>query len=590
MSAGLRPGAAPEPWLEIIDAPSPLLLLAPHGGRAGRASRATPNPKINDLHTAEITRELARRLRACALINSGMDRNHLDCNRISQLAERAPWLLDLIAARVARMAAEYGHATVLLIHGWNIIEPRVDFGVGARASAGELRAAGSAHLSASDDFINGPLRMLAARLRAAGIQPTFGMRYPAGGIHNLVQAFTARRRGAPIDALDELAAIAATGSVDAAQLELSVAVRMPGPLRERAIDAIVATLDGSAASRESPASPLIINRMPRARPAAPRHPASAAAPALPARIGIEFFDPDGVIGAIASFDIGPGGAGARIMLLIGQRRAVLFTAEGKPVREEGRIALGPLALTVERSELMLEFRGPAVVVPDSASYVSIERALASARLDPSLEISARMKPREGDPQSLLADFAAPGQNRSAASFGILEGDITSEGVRWPVRAVARAGLSLSGSGPQRFRSRRMIWACFDDGALPAAVELRAIASDVAPDYRSARVLDGAEWHDGEVGAIDIDAAGVDLPPGRIGATLTSGDGDAREISGEMASFVLLSRPGPERHRIYTALGFANFRMDERTGAGMFEYSRVLETSVAAGPAADSESD
>src|ERR1700741_4075703 len=91
----------PPEWLEIIRGDAPILLIAPHGGSAGPAARATLHPKVNDLETAAITRELAARLDAVALINSGMDRNELDCNRVSQLVERDPRLLAMIAEEVS---------------------------------------------------------------------------------------------------------------------------------------------------------------------------------------------------------------------------------------------------------------------------------------------------------------------------------------------------------------------------------------------------------------------------------------------------------------------------------------------------------
>ena len=76
--------AVSAPWLEIIDGDAPILLIAPHGGRAGPASRSLLNPKVNDLHTAAITRELATLLHAPALINASMDRNYLDLNRLKR--------------------------------------------------------------------------------------------------------------------------------------------------------------------------------------------------------------------------------------------------------------------------------------------------------------------------------------------------------------------------------------------------------------------------------------------------------------------------------------------------------------------------
>ena len=205
----------PAEWLEVIEGVGPILLIAPHGGRAGAASRSTLHPKVNDLETAAITRDLAQRLGATALINAGMDRNEIDCNRLSQLGGRAPWMLDLIAQCAQQMIERHGHATVLLIHGWNVIEPRIDFGLGLREANGRLRPPADAHVSASDGFINGPVAALSARLGAAGITPTFGLRYPGGASQNLLQAFTQRHAASEIEALRQLAGLAARGAIDA---------------------------------------------------------------------------------------------------------------------------------------------------------------------------------------------------------------------------------------------------------------------------------------------------------------------------------------------------------------------------------------
>src|SRR5581483_3332886 len=160
-------------WLKVIEGNAPILLIAPHGGRAGAAARARLHPRINDLHTAEITHELARRLDAHALINGAMDRNLLDCNRVEEIARKAPWMLARMAELVARIAAEHRRVLILVVHGWNVVQPRIDFGLGARFRAGRLQPVSSAHITASDHFINGPLAELCLRLQANGILPTF---------------------------------------------------------------------------------------------------------------------------------------------------------------------------------------------------------------------------------------------------------------------------------------------------------------------------------------------------------------------------------------------------------------------------------
>ena len=178
--AAARPAlAAQADWLELIEGDAPILLIAPHGGRAGPAARATLHPKVNDLETAEITRDLAARINGHALINFAMDRNEIDCNRLPQVASRAPWLLDLIADRVSTIIQRHGRATVLLIHGWNVIEPRVDLGLGLRDRAGRLHPPAGAHISACDDFIHGPVAALANGLRAAGICQPLACAIPA---------------------------------------------------------------------------------------------------------------------------------------------------------------------------------------------------------------------------------------------------------------------------------------------------------------------------------------------------------------------------------------------------------------------------
>jgi hypothetical protein len=568
-----------EPWIETIDGRAPILLIAPHGGRAGSASRARLNPKVNDLHTAEITRELARRLDAPAIINAAMDRNQLDCNRLPQLIADAPWLLELIAQKLESLVSANRRVAVLLIHGWNIIEPRIDFGLGLRRFGMELRPPGGARVSASDEFINGTLAALAERLRVCGISASHGMRYPAGGAHNLLQAFTARHRESPNPALSKIASISAHGTVDAAQLELSVAVRMPGDLRKHSIDAIA-----HAFSNHRPAAPaararetLTVVRTHASRPAAPR----AAPVAPPSRVGIEFFDPVVRIGAMASFDLGPGGFGARIMMLLGRRRVALFTGEGAVGRTNGTLSLGPLSLAARDGGLDLRFAGPAVIVPDGAAYLSIERALSDGQLDPSMEVRAHLALAPGSIDFAEAFATLGGAEQPASppsSFGAVEGAVKVGGATTAINAVARAGLSFTGIGPQQFESRRMMWACFAGGAGAHALELRSVTVDGGGEQRSGRLLGTSGWSDCEVSRVEIDAPAIDAPPVSVAARVTHPqDGRVASLIGHVESFIPLSRPGPGQTRIYTALGFATFILGEQRGAGMFEFSRRSDT-------------
>ena len=564
---------APEPWLEVVEGASPILLIAPHGGRAGEAAHSTLHPKVNDLHTADITRELAERLDASALINSAMDRNLIDCNRIPQLAKRAPWLLEIIADRLAAIIDRFGHATVLLVHGWNIIEPRIDLGLGVRRHGHELRPVGAAHVSATDEFIHGPLDALATRLRDAGIAATFGMRYPAGGIHNLVQAFTERHRESDISPLGRISAISAKGLVNTAQLELSVSVRLPGVLRDRCIAAIVDTF--SPEPRLAPPNPpLSVIRTPR--PAVRR-----TAPAAPLRVGVEFYDAASRVGAMASFDLGTPGFGARIMMIVGERRVILCTCEGTTKRDSDRLSLGPLSLSLHGDSLALDYNGPAVVVPDGSTYLSIERALATGILDPSARVSLRM-PLAGafDPAVLFSDSASTPSRNTAPLFSLASGEATLEGRTHSLRASTRAGVSFTGLGSQTFSERRMLWAMFDDtdGDLDA-VELRRIDGGEGSRHESVRIFSGGDSYTPALETLEIETLGAEMPPHRLEAATSLDDGDRLHLVGSSAAFVPLSRPGPNGSRIYTSLGFGTFTSRNGPASGMFEYSRRVEPAA-----------
>ena len=511
----------PADWLELIDGTAPLLLIAPHGGRAGPASRATLHPKVNDLETAAITRELADRTGASALINFAMDRNELDCNRLTQVASRAPWLLDLIADRVAAIVERHGRATVLLIHGWNVIEPRVDLGLGLRERAGRLHPPAGAHISAADAFIHGPVAALSRGLHAHGIIPTFGLRYPGGGSQNLLQAFTARHAASPLASLQRLAALSERGLIDALQLEMSVAVRLAGELRQRNLDTLSAIFAGPPHHPDHHLAPPhahtpipVVRSAPPPPPPSAKAKTAAASPAPPARVGLEFFDPVAGVGAMASFDFGANAAGGRIMVLFDGYRAALFTGEGKPAREGTRIRLGPLELDADPRHGRLDYRGTAVVVNDGAAYLSVEHALAEGRLDHAMELSATLDfPTDdsADPDLLAAhlarvlagDVAEDYRAVPAAAYGRLRGSIVIEGQRRELNAIARLGFSFTGLSPQQFVTRRMLWACFP-GEPDHALEARLLTFDSAPAYRTCSLLDGNVWHQGELESLTLD--------------------------------------------------------------------------------------
>jgi hypothetical protein len=298
------------------------------------------------------------------------------------------------------------------------------------------------------------------------------------------------------------------------------------------------------------------------------------------RVGIEFYDPNERIGAMASFDVGMGGIGARIMVLFEQNRVGLFTAEGRPARSESDVRHGPLSLTRDGNSLLLEFRGPAVIVPDATAYLSIERALASGRLDGSMEVSVRLELPDGEfdfARILTPDHAANASPNGSAAFGRAAGVVRINGAERQIGGYARAGVSFTGLGPQNFVARRMIWACFEDDDAPAALEVRSITTGDSAPLQTARAMLSDEWQSCELRELVIDSDSVEEPPHSVAATIAYPDGGIFTFDGRAECFIPLSRPGPDQSRIYTALGFASFKSGEKCGAGMFEYSRRADS-------------
>jgi hypothetical protein len=573
-------------WLQARDGDAPVLLIAPHGGHAGPATRAMLNPKVNDLHTADITRELAQRLGAGAIINAGMDRNRFDLNRLSQVMSEASWLLELIATRLERIVERNGRAVVLLIHGWNVIEPRVDVGIGVKSADGTLLPACGAHVSASDGFVNGPLLDFVHALRRSDIEATFGLRYPGAGANNLLQAFTRRHASSPIGALTRLAALNVRGALEAVQLELSVALRMPGRFRADTIAAITesfARCDPAAAiSRTSrvgrPERIEIIRTVEAPSPARRRGVRQPSAG--PLRVGLEFYDSSTQMGTMASFDIGSGAAGARVMAVAGRERIALFTAEGRVARTAHSLTLGQLALRLEGGRLRFDFAGPAVVVQDGTAYLSVENALAKAELHDAMELHVEFEPwpvggasAQPRTETLVERITRP-ELSGDGIFGRVTGHCSIAGAAHRVDAVGRLGRSFVGIGNGAFNERRMIWAAFHDDVSPRAVEARFITDDECAAKMSARVLDRERWTDANLERLKLTPAAPRRPPRRISALLRSpNDGHAVAINGEVLSFAMLSRPGPAQSRIITSLGFARFSIGDLHSAGMFECSR-----------------
>ena len=359
--------AASAPWLEIIDGDAPILLIAPHGGRAGQATRSLLNPKVNDLHTAAITRELSDASR-CARADQRGDGSQPSRPQPAFAGQRER---AVVSGNDPRAAARHRRAP------WSCDDagrPRMEChpgarrsGLGLRRHGDQLRPPGAARVSASDAFIHGSTRQPrhATRVRMES-SPASGCAIPAAARkiccrHSPIDISRARSRrcanyprwprairstrcnwsfrsqcGCPVNCADD-------ASRASARYSMLRRNRMRHLERDGNLTVVrTPTPKASAAAKT-----------------ASTHPRCRRASASSCSIH------SAKIGAMASFDLGAGGVGARIMMLLSGGRVALFTGEGKPRREGNRLSLGPLALESQNGEMVLSFHGHAVIVPDA---------------------------------------------------------------------------------------------------------------------------------------------------------------------------------------------------------------------------------
>ena len=379
--------------LTVLPGDGPLVLVAPHGGRrdAERRPWAGGHLRMNDLHTASLTAELAALAGVPALINAEHDRNDVDLNRVSEANEHAPWFLERLAQLLDTAVRRHGRATLLALHGWNVVQPVVDLGLGC-LPGGNPYAVGRA-AAVSPAFAASTLPCRVAACRARGIAATVGARYPARQRENLVQLFTRRyaEDGRPL--VRAFAALAPL--VDAVQLELGIALRWPGRWRAHLVAACAEALPALLAAPHPESEP----------------PGGAVdaepAPPLPRRL--EFTSP--ALSGLVGLDAGRTG---RLLLFPAGGGLVLFTGE-----RLGRTAGG---LRVERSAsggLDLRYDGPLLRFPDTTPFLDLETGLARAELVEG-EIELRFSPRH-----------APDDT---AEFGTVTGSVALDDVREPVTA------------------------------------------------------------------------------------------------------------------------------------------------------------
>ena len=424
-------------WLAVHPGRRPLLLFAPHGGRR-HAPRQPGRHKVNDLHTAELTRELASRWDATAIVNDTRDRNELDLNRISDVRRQAPWLPRLLADVLASMVEEHGSATLLVVHGWNAVQTVCDVGMGVVERDGRCIVATGGGCTASERFIASKVRALQTRARSADITVTIGARYPAAHPNNLLQLFTAAHLDDDDAAVRTLARLAGAGQVAAAQLELGIPLRWPGRFRTAFMAALtdVFTAEGGAVaatgSRVQDGAPGATDhgddvdaptaaRTPAAR-GGDTHGSAPAAAAIHSR-GLQFVTGD-LLGFTGIDANGPRTTGGRLLLSPDANTLALFTGEladrhGLPWTVP-RLRYTDAAAGAWR----VRYAGPLLSFPTLTPFLDLEQGLARGKL---IEAAVELEFTPAEPLT-----------HAVRRFGSVAGTIRLGDARWEVSAGAVA--------------------------------------------------------------------------------------------------------------------------------------------------------
>jgi len=527
------------PWCRRIAGDGSTLVVAPHGGLCGRdlVAPGAGGLRGNDLYTDEIAGALADRLGGSLIVNAAVDRNDLDLNRISEVAERAPWFLELLQAELERILARHPVAQLLVVHGWHVVDPRCDLGIGMRLTAGDDAAAHAARLTVSPAYAAGALEQLRDVGAAHGIRATFGERWPAAHRNNVMQLFRRGRRSGEEGPRHPLAALASAGRVEAVQVELGAPLRWPGPWRERFLLTAEAAFGGAsrASVREAGA------------PATDAVDRPASAGAAPVAVALQALDTAaGEHGLGVVVGLGPMSRdelGARLLLLPGGQRLLLFTGHER-IGRRAPGSVGGLAVRACDDGFAVRFRGPVLDVPDACRYFRNEGAQREATVV-ELELELRFAAHDGGSYGRVEGVArlAGGESWKVGTHGFTD----------PVLARGAA------SAARRVR----LTASFGAG-LGVAATLAASSAESSVQCLTHGAATTHAMHGG--------CALPTIEPGRLPAPFVIDSVDGPRVTCTPRSHVTILRPAGEGAFTRVTFGAASCTLsDGRDGGGFYEH-------------------
>lgn len=379
-------------WMTFTAGEVPIILVAPHGGRRPADAPITDSIKVNDLYTAELTHDLAEHTRSYALINRSHDRNELDLNRVSQVKREAPWFLRALVELLSVLTAQHDSVRVFFIHGWNVVQPVCDVGIGLRQRVGKLIRAGKGEPTLGVSFFSDVVLPFCEAAQEQQIDVAIGRRYAAAAKNNFMQVFSARFLHDDSTQIRTLAELTVQGKINAAQLELGVGLRWPGPERERFVRVFCQTLgnslhNGAGPDRKGERDFSALSFL-EAPPAEDATPYDSLLPETwerePTRLALHFHDPRSGLGVMGGVEFDPQASvhSGRLLLSLGGTEMVLFTGEDRRGPDQGHVQIGQCVWRRQPRGLSISYRGTLMRFAHPQAFIRLEDGLAASWIEP----------------------------------------------------------------------------------------------------------------------------------------------------------------------------------------------------------------
>ncbi|MGE0824426.1 MAG: hypothetical protein AB7G75_03915 [Candidatus Binatia bacterium] len=548
-------------WMTYIAGELPLVFVAPHGGRRPADAPILDSIKVNDLHTADLTAELADFTNGYAFINHAQDRNELDLNRISQVRHRAPWFLSALVELLSALVEQHGAARIFFIHGWNVVQSVCDLGMGLKLRGGKIVPVGKAAPTLSPQFLAGEVLPFREAAVEQGIDVAIGRRYPAADKNNVMQLFSGRFAEDSSPAVQRLAQLCTTGKVNAVQCELGVGLRWPGAERERFVEVFCQTLGKPPHLAREQEREFATVSIPVLRAAATSHQNGALLPlrhqAESRRFGLHFHDPVSGLGLMGGIENSPSSHthSGRLMLSLGGTEMVLFTGEDESVADPHQLRVGGLLWQSHPDGLAIAYRGSVMRFSHPQAFIRLEAGLAASWVEPA-EIS------------LYLTLPCPLPDPPAPLFlAHLRGEVCLRDRRHTLDAWGFLDM-LKSEESGRLQPRRLL-------SLPFGPDLGIFLSWVETENgpRSSGII----YHHGVPHAVqqeewDLQYTFVDGRPSTFRLSVMSAAIQTMHCTGETLTAIPIVRHAAEGSALAVTFGLSRTVWQGREARGIYEYS------------------